>query len=161
LGAGLQAAHQDRRHGQSAPCRLEELVRRGGIQPDPALAHDLAHLSNHCDSGLIILPRSLLDTLPAVWARWVGWTWRQGRLLGRFRIHCFQISLALALMELGIDVDHLPLGLHFPTDVKTPHPAARDVSPSVVHYYGNLDRLGNLGPTGLPQVDAALRQIND
>jgi hypothetical protein len=116
--------------------------------------------ANNCNGGLCILPRAVFLALPEVWPRWIDWTWRQGHVLGRFRTHCFQISFALAMEELGIEVDLLPLALNFPTNLMTPGLEARDVSPAVIHYHANLDALGDLRPIGLRQVDAAVNRIN-
>ena len=69
--------------------------------------------ANNCNGGLCILPQDLLRALLQRWPHWVDWTLGQGAILGRYRIHCFQISFALAMEEMGVEVDLLPLALNF------------------------------------------------
>ena len=116
--------------------------------------------ANNCNGGLCILPRAVFHALARSWPRWIEWVLRQGRILGRFRTHVFQISFALAMEELGIQVDLLPLALNFPTNLKIPNLAAYDVAPAVIHYHSNLDSAGLLRPIGLAGVDAAVGAIN-
>jgi hypothetical protein len=84
----------------------------------------------------------------------------QRRILGRFQGHVSQISFALAMEEMGIEVDLLPLALNFPTNFPLSYLAGKDVMPAVIHYHANLDRMGNLAPIGLEEVDAAIGEIN-
>jgi hypothetical protein len=116
--------------------------------------------ANNCNGGLCILPGAVFAALPAVWPRWVGWVLRQRGILGRFRTHVFQISFALAMEEMGVEVDLLPLALNFPTNLPIPKLADHDIDPLVIHYHGNLNFAGRLNPVGLPQVDAAIAATN-
>jgi hypothetical protein len=116
--------------------------------------------ANNCNGGLCILPQAVFGALSSAWPRWADWVLRQGKILGRYRAHVFQISLALAMEELGIAVDLLPLALNFPTNLASPNLADHDVTPAAIHYHANLDRAGNLRAIGLPQVDAAIAGIN-
>ncbi len=130
--------------------------------PRPALTSldGIETYANNCNGGLAILPRAVFAAVPSTWPRWVEWVLRQGSVLGRFRTHVFQISFALAMEELGIAVDLLPLALNFPTNLPVPGLADLDVDPAVIHYHGNLDSAGRLNPIGLPKVDAAIAATN-
>jgi hypothetical protein len=116
--------------------------------------------ANNCNGGLYILPRAIFHALRDIWPRWVEWVLRQRKILGRFRTHVSQISFGLAMEELGVQVDLLPLALNFPTNLKVPNLATHDVTPAVIHYHSNLDRAGFLRPIGLPRVDAAAGDVN-
>jgi hypothetical protein len=130
--------------------------------PRPAVASldGTQTYANNCNGGLYILPRAVFNTLPHVWPRWVQWVLRQGKILGRYRTHVSQISFGLAMEELGIEVDLLPLALNFPTNLKVPNLAMHDTVPAVIHYHANLDRAGLLRPIGLPRLDAAVAEVN-
>jgi hypothetical protein len=130
--------------------------------PRPALTSldGIETYANNCNGGLAILPRAVFAALPAAWPRWVEWVLRQRNILGRFRTHVFQISFALAMEEMGVAVDLLPLALNFPTNLPVPGLAAHDVDPAVIHYHGNLDAAGRLNTIGLPKVDSAIAATN-
>src|SRR5262249_8139012 len=114
--------------------------------PRPALTSldGIETYANNCNGGLCILPREVFHALAGTWPRWTEWVLRQGKVLGRYKTHVFQISFALAMEELGLKVDLLPLSLNFPTNLPVPNLAEKDVEPVVVHYHANLDRVGNL-----------------
>ena len=116
--------------------------------------------ANNCNGGLYILPQAVFAALRTAWPRWVEWVLGQRRILGRFQGHVSQISFALAMEEMGIEVDLLPLALNFPTNFPLSYLAGKDVMPAVIHYHANLDRMGNLAPIGLEEVDAAIGEIN-
>jgi hypothetical protein len=130
--------------------------------PRPALTSLDARetYANNCNGGLYILPKPVFHALIHAWPRWADWVLRQGKILGRFRTHVSQISFALAMEELGVEVDLLPLALNFPTNLKVPNLAACDTAPTVIHYHANIDRAGLLRPIGLPLVDKAVSETN-
>jgi len=116
--------------------------------------------ANNCNGGLYILPQAIFGALRTAWPRWVEWVLGQRHILGRFQTHVSQISFALAMEEMAIEVDLLPLALNFPTNFPPTRLAGKDVAPVVIHYHANLDRMGNLATIGLEKVDAAIGEIN-
>lgn len=116
--------------------------------------------ANNCNGGLYILPQAVFGALRTPWPRWVEWVLGQRAILGRFRTHVSQISFALAMEEMGIEVDLLPLALNFPTNFAPTLLVGKDVAPAVIHYHAHLDRTGNLAPIGLAKVDAAIAATN-
>ena len=116
--------------------------------------------ANNCNGGLYILPQPVFTALRTAWPRWVEWVLGQRSILGRFQTHVSQISFALAMEEMGIEVDLLPLTLNFPTNFPLSYLADKDTTPVVIHYHSKLDRTGNLAAIGLAKVDAAIRETN-
>ncbi len=140
------------------------LFKAAGFSGSPRAAltslDGLETYANNCNGGLYILPRAVFAQLRTAWPRWVEWVLGQRPILGRFQMHVSQISFALAMEEMGIEVDLLPLALNFPTNFPLTYLAGKDVAPAVIHYHANLDRAGNLAPIGLEKVDAAIRETN-
>ena len=132
------------------------------VPPRPALTSldGIETYANNCNGGLYILPQAIFAALSTAWPRWAEWVLCQGNTLGRFRTHVSQISFALAMEEMGVEVDLLPLSLNFPTNLRFANLADRDMDPAVIHYHANLDRAGRLASIGLPKVDAAIAATN-
>ncbi len=140
------------------------LFKAAGLSASPRAAltslDGIETYANNCNGGLYILPQPVFATLRTAWPRWVEWVLRQRSILGRFQTHVSQISFALAMEEMGIEVDLLPLALNFPTNFPLAYLAGKDLAPVVIHYHARLERTGNLATIGLAKVDAAIREIN-
>ena len=61
------------------------------------------------------------------------WSLKRRKLLGEFAIHVDQLSFALALRELGLSADLLPIEWNYPIHL----PAAQlpDVTPQIIHFH--------------------------
>jgi hypothetical protein len=105
-------------------------------------------------------PISMLEELEPARAHWHHRAQRHRQLLGSYARHITQVALALALRDLDVTVEHLPLALNFPAHISSSDPHAVDDDPVVLHFHHRLDSAGLLKPTGLPQVDAAIHNVN-
>ena len=128
-------------------------------------------LVNYCNTGMLIVERTLLSRLAAAWPRWNTFLLDNPELLGRFARHdagngrvihhplTDQVSLALALTEMGISIDPLRAEYNMPTHVQQDQ---HDVhaTPRVLHYHDRIDAEGCLTATGVTAIDAKIADVN-
>lgn len=62
---------------------------------------------NNISAGIVISPRARARTLAETWRKWAAWLVRNRHLLDRWAVHVDQVGFALAMEELGEDVEHL------------------------------------------------------
>ncbi len=115
---------------------------------------------NNCNGGLYVLSGDWLRRLREPWPRWLAWVEARAHRLGRYGIHMFQVAFALALEELGTEVDHLPLTANVPTH--SPAIAGCEIGDEIgaLHFHRAFDGDGGLASTGHPRVDAAIARVN-
>jgi 2-polyprenyl-3-methyl-5-hydroxy-6-metoxy-1,4-benzoquinol methylase len=113
---------------------------------------------NNCNGGLYMLAGSVIPQLEAAWSKWADWCLERLHLFGKFAIHVDQVSFALALRELGISTDLLPIEWNFSVHV----PAAKlpNVTPQIVHFHRKLGSDLKLQRVGVAQPDQALDLLN-
>jgi len=116
--------------------------------------------ANNFNGGLYIVPQPLLDRLRSAWPKWNQHLLDRAELLGPYSFHADQISLAVALAELGEIGDPLPLELNLPTNLPLPDQACFKEAPRVLHYHRNMDLSGRLVPMGVPVVDGPIGRVN-
>jgi hypothetical protein len=63
---------------------------------------------NNINGGCIAAPSDRAQLLGSAWRRWADWLVARRALLDRWPGHVDQVAFALALEELGEDVEHLP-----------------------------------------------------
>ena len=113
---------------------------------------------NNCNGGLYILDGSVIPRLNPVWCRWARWCLDRPELLGAYANHADQISLALALRELGVGVEHLPVEWNYPTHLSPD--LLPDIKPQNLHYHRNLTPHCKLTLTGVKEPDRAIEALN-
>lgn len=116
-------------------------------------------VANFCNGGLIVLPQTMYGKVGPVWAKWNRWLLDNPKPLGRWSYYSDQVSLTLALKELGEQIDYLPDIYNFPMH-KAWHCNQPESAPKVLHYHHKIDPNGYLQKTGAPAVDAAVDRIN-
>ena len=117
------------------------------------------HAAN-LNGGLYVLSSSIIPAVADNWSKWALWLIDAPELMGDYGIHIDQLSFSLAMAELEITPNLLPVECNFPTHIEV-HPAAADElnEISVLHYHRALDQNG-LPKTGeLPQVAEAVRKV--
>lgn len=62
---------------------------------------------NNISAGIVIAPRERASMLAEAWRKWAGWLVRNRHLLESWAVHVDQVGFALAMEELGEDVEHL------------------------------------------------------
>lgn len=115
---------------------------------------------NNCNGGLYLLSGEWLRRLQEPWPRWVRWVDARRERLGPHGWHVFQIAFALAMEELGVRVEHLPLTYNLPTHVAGAEPDPRDLPIRALHFHRAFGPGGLLRPTGEPTTDAAIAEVN-
>jgi SAM-dependent methyltransferase len=113
---------------------------------------------NNCNGGFYIIDRAFLAALAPVWRRWALWCIEHAELLGKYRVHADQVGFALAMRELGKNVEPLDLSWNFAT-----HAGKRllpDIAPQILHYHHELTGQCEIPATGLAQADAAIARVN-
>jgi len=63
---------------------------------------------NNISAGIVAAPVARAAELGAAWKKWAGWLVSNRRLLEVWSVHVDQVAFALALEELGEDVEFLP-----------------------------------------------------
>jgi hypothetical protein len=67
---------------------------------------------NNISAGFVVAPARKARRLAKVWIKWARWLALNKSLMGQYAVHVDQISFALAMEELGVDVEHLPATLN-------------------------------------------------
>lgn len=62
---------------------------------------------NNISAGIVVAPRARAHALAQIWRKWAVWLVRNRHLLERWAVHVDQVGFALAMEELGEDVEHL------------------------------------------------------
>jgi len=126
----------------------------------PATHSGEATYANNFNGGLYIVPQPVLQRLRTAWPKWNRQLLERAELLGPYRFHTDQISLAVALADLGEIGDPLPLEMNLPTHLPLPEHARLREAPRVLHYHTRLDLAGRLLAMNVPLVDQAIERIN-
>src|SRR5262249_14384675 len=63
---------------------------------------------NNISAGIVAAPAAQSQTLAQTWRKWAEWLMIKRDLLGQYSGHIDQIAFALAMEELGEDVEFLP-----------------------------------------------------
>lgn len=81
------------------------------------------HVNNICAS-FIVAPIAGVRSFAQVWEKWARWLLDNRAVLDRWAVHVDQVSFALAMEEMGEDVEHLPATLnailHLLPELETP-----------------------------------------
>lgn len=63
---------------------------------------------NNISGGFIAIPARHCEIFPSVWLKWAKWLVQNRALMGAWAVHVDQVAFALAMEELGEDVEFLP-----------------------------------------------------
>jgi len=118
---------------------------------------------NNCNGGVYIMEGTLLPQIDASWRRWADWCLDHRGLFGEFSVNVDQVSLALALRELGLSVDSLPIEWNYPVQPAAVLPTAQlpDVTPQILHYHRQIGTYFKIERTGVPKPDLAIQFLNE
>jgi len=144
---------------------LNSLLRESGINCEPAIVKctfDSAEtFSTNCNGGVLVFDRVHFRQISAGWKKWAAWVLRQEAIVGWYVRHAVQISLCLAMLEEGIEVTHLDVGINFATHLD---PACylpeHNIAPVIIHYHWKMDSQGLIERIGLSEVDRAVGTAN-
>jgi hypothetical protein len=116
--------------------------------------------ANNFNGGIYIIPQQVLEGLRKLWPVWNARLLSERTLLGDYAVHADQVSLAVAMQQLGYVGDPLPLEMNCPTHLPPPSDALWIGPPRVIHYHKQITMLGKLIRTGHANVDQAIDLIN-
>jgi 2-polyprenyl-3-methyl-5-hydroxy-6-metoxy-1,4-benzoquinol methylase len=118
---------------------------------------------NNCNGGVYVLDGTLIPQLNVTWRRWANWCLENRPLFGEFTVNVDQVSLALALRELGLAADSLPIEWNYPIQPATVLPTALlpDVTPQIVHYHQNIGTYFKIARIGVAKPDQAIQILNE
>lgn len=95
------------------------------------------------NGGLLVIASSVVSGVVEAWSKWALWLIEERHLLDRYSVHVDQVSFALAMAELNIEPNLLPLELNFPTHLPIDRTGAELPSEvAVLHYHRAVDEVG-------------------
>jgi SAM-dependent methyltransferase len=113
---------------------------------------------NNCNGGLYIFEGAFIATLAPSWNKWARWCIEHRDRLGEFAVHVDQVSLALALRELGVSAQHLGVEWNYPLHLRgVPLP---DIAPQILHFHRQFTPHFTLMPVGVAEPDKAVHMLN-
>ena len=144
---------------------LSQIFREAGMgEPDwiglssPSSGERTDH--NNCNGGLYLVSRDIVGRLDAAWRKWADWCLEHRDLFGRFAVHVDQVGFALALRDLGVRAQHLPIEWNYPIHVSDPQLRLPDTTPEIIHFHRQFGPHLTLLKIGLPGPDAAIDRLN-
>jgi hypothetical protein len=117
--------------------------------------------ANNFNGGFYIVPQAVLEGLRRTWPAADLKLLDQPGLPPDQARHVDQIALGIALAELDMIGDPLPLALNYPTHLPPSAALRLEEPPRVVHYHKRIALAGRLLRTGDPMVDRAIDLVND
>jgi hypothetical protein len=144
--------------------RLDALRVAAGITAAPVLTRtsctaELTYRTN-CNGGIYVLPFELLADFQPLWVRFARLALERSDILEHWTHHADQIGFALAMLELGLSFNELPVEYNFPTHAHHSFPNMAFDRPSILHYHDCHDAEGRIHQTGHPLIDQVIDQIN-
>ena len=112
---------------------------------------------NNVNGRLVIVKRNFMPTLAPFWVKWTRWCLERNDLFKEAEAQLEQVSLALALTELGQQAQLLPLDWNYPGHRRKDR--LRDIPAKFFYCATRLDRDGHLSQTGLGTLDASLQPL--
>lgn len=105
---------------------------------------------NQLSGGLYVIPRDLAPRLGKYWKKWASWLLEHMDMLTGLEQECRidQIAFALATHDLSIPIQHIDRKYNYPIHL----PIDKTGYPAVLHYHGNLSKVGLVKVEG--QCDA-------
>jgi SAM-dependent methyltransferase len=132
----------------------------------PALEHHCNPSSEptiwYCNAGVLVFPRSMLDTLAAGWQAWNQRLLERLDLLRPHQTYCDQASLSLAFAEHPVPFAELPLAMNFPLHLSaSAYPALGEpCDPVIIYYHDRVTPHGYLQPGPNALVQARIDAFN-
>ncbi|MEP9369527.1 hypothetical protein [Xanthobacter sp. VNH20] len=132
--------------------------------PTPSIARttcdDAPIWVSNCNGGMYLLPGALAAMIGEKWKHHARSLYASRDLLEGYAHHIDQISFAMAILDLGLEVEALAVAGNFPLHLAAQFAAGADINPRVLHVHWL--RMGDqrLMATGHPGVDRAVEAVN-
>ena len=146
---------------------LETLFQASGIEIKPQLLpvdfqSDEKTFYSNCNGGFYIFTKDGFQTIREPWIKWANWCLGKEEILGKYTKHADQLGFCFAVMETGLELEHLPNTLNFPTHFskRTYQKKKIELPPKVLHYHAELTPNLQLKEIGIPVVDQVIKEAN-
>lgn len=113
---------------------------------------------NNLNGGVYVLEGKLIPQIDPLWRKWANWCLDHRQLFGSFGVHVDQVGFALALRELGMSAELLPIQWNY--SIHLPAAQLADVTPQIIHFHQQIGPDFKIKPVGLPQPDHAIGILN-
>ncbi len=113
---------------------------------------------NNLNGGVYVLAGTLFPQLDVAWRKWADWCLDRRELFGEFAVHVDQVAFALALRELGLASDLLPVEWNYPSHLPASH--LPDVTPQIIHFHRQFGPHFKIERIGLPKPDQQIDILN-
>jgi hypothetical protein len=163
-GAGVRA----RMAGSTSvpPSVLADLFARAGLPPQPERYWTTVKPERtplYANSGVVVVATAIAEQFVACWMRYQSWLLDHPELLPGSVRHTNQASLALALVDSGVEFEPLDIEFNFPVHRAPPEfytPAVSALAPVILHY-DLTDDDGCLLPSPALGASAAIARVNN
>ncbi len=115
--------------------------------------------TQNMNGGFLVFRKDVFAKLADVWPKWNVWVLDNASMLGEYSFYTDQISMTLALIELGVTPRHLPLDMNCPTHLG-PDRLQLACAPTVLHHHSRQSSSGELIQTGNTVVDESIEKVN-
>lgn len=113
----------------------------------------------NCNGGVVIISLDIVKELEKKWKEYAKWCVNNKEIFEpKRRHHLDQVSFAMALKSLKIELGLLDIEWNYPAHVNPKR--LPDVQPKIIHYHKNLNQSMKLEKIGLEKVDSAIATIN-
>jgi hypothetical protein len=113
---------------------------------------------NNCNGGVYIIARKFLPELAASWRRWAKCCIDHIDLFAHLYMHVDQASFAMAMRDLGVDVEFLDLAWNYPIHLDPK--LLPNLAPKMIHYHRQITPAGLIRAPGIPHVDGTVLGVN-
>jgi len=114
---------------------------------------------NNCNGGVYICDRGFMTDLEAAWRSRALWSLEHLDLYQGYQFHVDQVSFALAMRDLHVNVQHIDIAWNYPTHASPD--VVPDIIPQIIHYHKELTPHLKLKSIGLGKPDAAITRLNE
>ncbi|MCM2292662.1 hypothetical protein NAC44_10050 [Allorhizobium sp. BGMRC 0089] len=141
--------------------RSREICGLNGNQPVVRTScEDAPTWISNCNGGLYLLPSILAPTIAASWKKHATTLHATHNALEGYAHHIDQISFAMAMLDLGLEIDPLMIEDNFPLHLSDRFAPDAEINPRVLHYHWLHDGGDRLLETGHASLDRAVRAVN-
>ncbi|MFG1396173.1 hypothetical protein [Roseixanthobacter pseudopolyaromaticivorans] len=115
---------------------------------------------SNCNGGLYLLPCALAPEIGARWKHHAATLYAARERFARHFRNVDQMSFAMAMLDLGMDVDPLAAEDNFPLHLSARFAPDADILPRVLHFHWLHNGSESLLATGHPGIDRAVEAVN-
>ena len=132
------------------------------VPVDCSLSDEEITYDNNFNGGLYIIDQKYLHQIGTLWKQQADWLLGHIDLLKNYHQHVDQISLSLALSQLGIKSQRLSAQNNFPVHLSIERiKQLNNENIKVLHYHKSILPDGKIKNTGIPEIDQQISRANN